>query len=42
MSAPYEPPPSPELRLDTTDRDIAACVEDVLSHLTSTGVLATG
>lgn len=39
ISAPYEAPESPELRIDTTDRDLADCVAEVLAHLESTGIL---
>ncbi len=40
VSAPYEPPPSPELRIDTSDRSIEGCVDEVLAHLRAVGVLA--
>ncbi len=41
VSAPYEPPLDAELRLDTAERDVAACVADVLGHLRAAGVLPT-
>ena len=36
---PYEAPTNPELRLTTADRDVAACVAEVLAHLESQGIL---
>ena len=33
VSAPYEPPEAPELRLDTSSRPLDACVEEVLAEL---------
>ncbi len=39
VSAPYEPPESPELRLDTGQVDLVACVDAILAHLTDGGVL---
>jgi adenylylsulfate kinase len=39
ISAPYEPPTEPELRLDTSRADPAACVGQVLAHLTDRGIL---
>jgi len=39
ISAPYETPECPELRIDTSDRDVAACVADVLTHLEDAGVV---
>ncbi len=40
VSAPYEPPTAPELVVDTSARDLDACVERVLAALTERGVLA--
>jgi len=39
VSAPYEEPVAPELRLETTDRDEAACVAEVLDRLVALGLL---
>ena len=39
VSAPYEPPESPELRLDTGQNDLRSCVDAVLSRLDANGVL---
>jgi adenylylsulfate kinase len=39
VSAPYEPPESPELRLDTSERGLDDCVEDVVSLLREREVL---
>lgn len=39
ISAPYEPPDTPELRIDTAGRDIAECVAGVLDHLVRSGVI---
>lgn len=33
ISAPYEPPTDPDLRLDTDEMGVQACVEAVLAHL---------
>ncbi len=40
VSAPYEAPASPEVRIDTTDRALEDCVAQVLDHLEAAGVLA--
>ena len=40
VSAPYEAPEDPELRLDTGRTSLAECVAAVLDHLHATGVLA--
>jgi sulfate adenylyltransferase len=40
VSAPYEEPVAPELRLETTDRDAAACVAEVWARLHGMGLLA--
>lgn len=39
VSAPYEPPERPELRLDTSRLDVTACVEAVVDHLTTSGII---
>ena len=39
VSAPYEPPVDPELRLDTSQLDVDACVATVLDELAGRGVL---
>jgi len=39
VSAPYEPPEAPELRVDTSERELDACAERVLAHLEERGVL---
>lgn len=39
VSAPYEEPIAPELRLETTDRDPDACAAEVLDRLTTLGLL---
>jgi adenylylsulfate kinase len=39
VSAPYEPPAAPELRIDTSERDLAACVDEVLAHLEAAGII---
>lgn len=39
ISAPYEVPESPELRIDTSDRSLDDCVTEVLTHLASVGIL---
>lgn len=39
ISAPYEEPEAPELRIDTSDRDLDACVEEVLAHLEASGIV---
>jgi adenylylsulfate kinase len=41
ISAPYEPPTSPELRVDTSDRSLEACVADVLNYLEHAGTIPT-
>lgn len=40
ISAPYEPPAAPELRLPTADRALESCVDDVLSMLVDRGVIS--
>ena len=40
VDAPYEPPQSPELVLDTQDRTVDECVEVVLSYLAQNGKTA--
>lgn len=39
VSAPYEAPEDAELRIDTSGRDVGACVADVLEALRERGVL---
>lgn len=39
ISAPYEAPESPELRIDTSQRSIDDCVADVVDHLTAADVI---
>lgn len=39
VSAPYEPPEAPELRIDTSGRSVEACVAVVLQHLASSGII---
>lgn len=39
ISAPYEPPHDPELRVRTEERDLEACVDEVLATLAAHGVL---
>ena len=41
VDAPYEPPASPQLRLDTVELDVGAAVEQLLEHLEAGGRLAT-
>jgi adenylylsulfate kinase len=41
ISSPYEAPESPELRIETGNRDLEACVAQVLTHLESAGVIPT-
>ena len=40
VSAPYEEPVEPELRLETTGREVAACVAEVWSTLKARGLLS--
>ncbi|WP_308918149.1 bifunctional sulfate adenylyltransferase/adenylylsulfate kinase [Jannaschia sp. LMIT008] len=42
ISDPYEVPESPELRLDTEDRAIDACAQEVLLKLEGMGLIARG
>lgn len=39
ISAPYEPPEKPELRLASASEDVDSCVRRVIEHLEHTGVL---
>jgi adenylylsulfate kinase len=39
VSAPYEPPERPEIRLDTAGRAVEACVETVMDYLRRRGVI---
>ena len=38
ISAPYEPPPNPEIHLDTTKHSIEYCVETIVSFLNGKGM----
>ena len=40
ISSPYEPPLSPELTVDTQTKDLAACVEQILTTMEAEGILA--
>jgi adenylyl-sulfate kinase len=40
VSAPYEPPTDPELRLDTDTLDVAVCVDRIIERLHRHGVIA--
>jgi adenylylsulfate kinase len=40
LQAPYEPPVSPEIRVDTSQHDVDACAEIILGFLGSRGDLA--
>ena len=42
ISSPYEAPESPELRIDTGNRDLEACVAEVLTYLEGAGVIPEG
>jgi adenylyl-sulfate kinase len=42
ISAPYEPPPSPELVLPTGGADVDDCVRRLLDHLEAAGISGTG
>lgn len=39
VSAPYEPPEAPELRVDTSEADLDACAAEVIAALEARGVL---
>jgi len=39
LQAPYEPPLSPELRVDTSEHDVEACAQLILEYLESRGDL---
>lgn len=39
VAAPYEPPASPDIRLDTSKSDVAACVEAIVRELDRRGFL---
>ena len=39
VTAPYEPPAAPELRLKSASEDVDSCVRRVIEHLEHTGVL---
>jgi adenylylsulfate kinase len=42
LQAPYEPPLSPEIRVDTSRLDVDACAEVIVAHLLSRGDLGPG
>ena len=39
ISSPYEPPETPELRIDTGRQSLEDCVQRVLAHLQTVGVI---
>ncbi|HEX4288381.1 MAG TPA: adenylyl-sulfate kinase, partial [Trebonia sp.] len=39
IDSPYEPPPSPEVRIDTTASSVAESVEQIVSHLRAKGIV---
>lgn len=39
ISAPYEAPSRPELRVPTADRSLEECVDEVLAHLVDAGII---
>ncbi len=39
VSAPYEPPLSPEVVLETQNKTVDECVDDILGYLTGSGIL---
>lgn len=39
ISAPYEAPEAPELRIDTSDRSLDDCVTGVVAHLEAAGIV---
>ena len=39
IDAPYEPPESPELVVETQDREVAECVDQILEHLRRNGYI---
>jgi bifunctional enzyme CysN/CysC len=39
IDSPYEPPPSPEVRIDTTTSSVAESVEQIVSQLRAQGIL---
>jgi bifunctional enzyme CysN/CysC len=40
VDAPYEAPPAPDVRVDTTETDVAGAVERIVAHLERSGRLA--
>lgn len=42
ISSPYEPPYTPELRLDSAELDVQAAAQQVVSHLQASGIVAIG
>ncbi|TVZ02390.1 sulfate adenylyltransferase subunit CysN [Trebonia kvetii] len=39
IDSPYEPPPSPEVRIDTVTSDVPESVEQIVSHLREKGIV---
>ena len=39
IDSPYEPPPSPEVRIDTTTSGVEESVEQIVSRLREKGIL---
>ncbi|MCP9849954.1 adenylyl-sulfate kinase [Cyanobium sp. Morenito 9A2] len=39
ISSPYEEPEAPELRIDTGDQTLEACVRDVMDYLAAAGII---
>ncbi len=39
ISSPYEQPEAPELRIDTGDKDLEACVQEVVDYLAAAGII---
>lgn len=42
VSAPYEEPTAPELRIETVGSSVATCVAEILTHLELAGVVSVG
>jgi len=40
ISAPYEAPQHPELRIETADRPLEDCVADMVAHLDAVGIIS--
>jgi adenylylsulfate kinase len=41
VSAPYEPPERPEIVIQTHERDVAACVDEIMVYLEARGYVST-